>query len=147
MMPETETQEATMRVASTITAERTRGASTPIEMASSSPMVSAFKRQRRARSPMLPTMMGPAMRSTSRWLAEVSEPMSQNVMAWSWEVGSATSLMKLTPALNSELTMTPASTVTRMRLPRENLLTRSTTATESMENANAVTEMAREEAP
>ena len=56
--------------------------------------------------------------NTSAGFALVRLPMSQYVMAGNWSAGSAMSLVKETPAENSELTMTPASTTVSTWLPR-----------------------------
>ena len=69
------------------------------------------------------------------------------MISCSWLVGSATSFRKDTPALKSELTMTPASTTTRMRLPFARPLMMSTKKTVSSEKQKAVTESMRELKP
>ena len=61
-------------------------------------------------------------------------------MAGRSSVGSATSLVKETPAEKSELIMVPASTVTRMRFPFARLLTKRTRSTVAMEKAKAETD-------
>ena len=50
-------------------------------------------------------------------------------MAASWSVGSAMSLVNDTPAWNSELTMTPASTTMSRWLPLARVPTASTSST------------------
>ena len=68
-------------------------------------------------------------------------------MAASWSVGSAMSLVNDTPAWNSELTMTPASTTMSRWLPLARVPMASTSSTAAMEQANANSEMPSEPSP
>ena len=84
-------------------------------------------------------MGGPAS-MMSAGLALVRLPISQYVMAGSWSVGSAISLVNDTPADSSELTMTPASTTVSTWLPRAAWATTITRSTVPNATKNASTE-------
>ncbi len=102
-MPDMATLAAVAMVAAMMMNSGRRRALMPMVEASSSPMVSTLMRQRSTNRMTMPMAMGMAASAMSLIFAPVSEPMSQYVMAGSWSVGSATSLVNDTPAWNSEL--------------------------------------------
>ena len=77
IMPETETEAAVTSVAAMMSQMRSLPASTPIALASSSPMDSTFRRQRRQKSGTSPMSIGQMTNPRSSQAIPERLPMSQ----------------------------------------------------------------------
>jgi hypothetical protein len=115
-MPLTDTAAAVISVAQMITMKRSLPVLMPRLLASSSLIVNKLILQRRRNKGIILIVTRTVTNRASLPLIEVSEPMSQYVMAGSCSLTSAISFIKEVPAEKIELTIIPASTMDRVVL-------------------------------